>query len=251
MPLHNWSHMSDGDFQSFHGMWIASLTTALNNGALPNGFSAVPDKAISLLGFEPETKRRDPDVLAVETAYSDLSWSEPAFSLKEEEPVATLVHSHTNYHERQRMIWVLDSERQPVAAIEIISPGNKSTAKIADEFAEKCIQYLEGNLSVTIIDLLPGNDRLRLPERIARHLGDQTLERANSPFEQLVASYAVGRPSEPGSSRVYIAEKQPGEKLPDAALFLDNTHFVKLPLEQTYVEALNGLGHHFVDQLTR
>ena len=47
MPIHDWTRVDSGIFHHFHLNWIAEISTALNNGVLPQGFFALVEQMVS------------------------------------------------------------------------------------------------------------------------------------------------------------------------------------------------------------
>lgn len=43
MPIHDWARVDAGLFHAFHQSWIVSLCNALNAGALPVDYFALPE----------------------------------------------------------------------------------------------------------------------------------------------------------------------------------------------------------------
>ncbi len=46
MPIHDWTRVGAGLFHAFHQRWIGALCDALNTGALPPDYFALPEQNI-------------------------------------------------------------------------------------------------------------------------------------------------------------------------------------------------------------
>lgn len=47
MPVHDWTEVDAGLFHAFHHRWIDALCDALNGGALPADFFALPEQRVN------------------------------------------------------------------------------------------------------------------------------------------------------------------------------------------------------------
>ncbi len=66
MPLHDWTRVNAGLFHHFHQGWCWAISSALNRGQLPDGYTAL---------VEQRSGTKEADVLAIEERLSD---AEPA-----------------------------------------------------------------------------------------------------------------------------------------------------------------------------
>lgn len=122
-----------------------------------------------------------------------------------------------------------------VAAIELVSPGNKDRPETRRAFAAKCAAYLQQGIGLMIIDVVtsrPGNLHKELVELL--DVGQE--------FDAVDADlYAIAyRPiRRPNIERtdVWIAPLSLGKPLPLLPLALDKSQCIPLNLEPPYVEA--------------
>jgi hypothetical protein len=126
--------------------------------------------------------------------------------------------------------------RTLVAAIELVSPGNKDRAGKRRLFAAKCATYLSRGIALIVVDVVTSrqgnlhNELLDLlePESPHRMPPDQAL-------------YTVGyRPlQEGGAGRIeaWPIALAVGRPLPAMPLSLEAEHCVRVDLEAAYVEA--------------
>src|SRR5438132_11845227 len=70
MPVHDWTRVDSGLFHAFHQMCITALCQALNMGALPPEYFALPEQDI---------RKKIPDVLTLQlSADADADADEPS-----------------------------------------------------------------------------------------------------------------------------------------------------------------------------
>src|SRR5690349_9435092 len=113
MPSHDWTRVDANLFHDFHQAWTVNIANVLNGGRLPKGFSA-------------------------------------------------LVEAHDGHPSREGAAEVLASLgnrvtiRRPlskvVAAMEIVSPGNKSSRSALRRFVEKTVDFLNQGVHVLVVD---------------------------------------------------------------------------------------------------
>jgi hypothetical protein len=123
-----------------------------------------------------------------------------------------------------------------VAAIELISPGNKDRASERKAFATKCASYLYQGISVIIVDIVT-NRRANLHNEILE-LMDGADSLRLSPESSL---YAVAyRPLRRGKEDIIDVWRSPlalGRALPILPLGLRADLAVPVDFEETYAEA--------------
>ncbi len=135
-------------------------------------------------------------------------------------------------------VYVEMQGRRLVAAIEIVSPGNKDRPENRDAFVSKCHALLQQGVCVAIVD--PVTERsANLYAELADRLGAAPPATAGSPI------YAVacrGR-SIRGRWRVesWEHELSVGSPLPTLPLWLTEELCVPLELEATYEDTCRGL----------
>jgi len=125
--------------------------------------------------------------------------------------------------------------RQLVAAIELISPGNKDEPATREAFAMKVASYLHEGISVLIVDVVT--------ERLA-NLHDEVVRVMRMPEDLRVptepplyaASYRpVLRENHPEID-IWVNQFNVGDTLPTMPLRLIADYFVPVELELTYME---------------
>jgi len=243
MPMQDWTRVSAGTFHAFHNGWITHLQERLNEGLLPPPYYALGEQRAGDI---------TPDVLALRTTeevpqerpWEGASSGAPSelVAVAEAPPKVQLAQEALDdlafYLARQRTIVIRHSSGDRVVAlVEIISPANKHTQQTLEAFADKAIAALHEGIHILVIDLFPPTaydpdgihgyiwHRLLAGTYHAPHAGSRTL-----------VCYAAGQPL-----RAYVEPLRGGDRLTTMPLFLTPTHYVNVPLEETYQEAWSGV----------
>lgn len=114
-------------WRSFHGAWAAAIARLLNGGVLPNGYYAMP-----FLGQEGPVEI---DVATIqefrpEDSGSPLVWAPPA-------PELAVAVAWPGVDDIRVEVFADDGDPPLVAAIELVSPGNKDRPQTRDAFTAK------------------------------------------------------------------------------------------------------------------
>jgi len=196
MPVHDWTRADGALFHAFHQHWICALCDALNGGLLPSDYYAL---------VELPTRRDE---------------GELSGQLTEDEQLVRKA-DRVGVHHRQGKL---------IAAIEIVSPGNKSRRRELRTFAERNADLIRTGIHLLVIDLFPPGRYD--PQGIHKVIWDEFEEAEFTlPADKrlMLAAYAAGSTKE-----AYIDSVAVGDKLPDMPLFLEADRYVPVPLEATY-----------------
>jgi hypothetical protein len=220
-------------WESFHAVWATEIVAALNRNALPAGYFAEAQVHIGgrvevdVAAFERESARAaeangNADGVVVET------WAPPTTSLVmpavfPDEIEVQVIGGPTGGH--------------LVAAIELVSPGNKDRPETRRAFASKCASYLHAGIGLVIVDVVTeraGNLHDELVHLMQRE------ERFQFPGKSSL--YAVAyRPArrEPDGDQIEIWPEPLalGKQLPIMPLALRGAATLPLDLDSTYNEA--------------
>lgn len=200
MPIHDWTKVDAGLFHAFHQRWISSFSDALNGGVLPSDYFALAGIGdLSVATAPPRTR-------LVQRTESDI--------------YAGIANRLTVRHRHGKV----------VAAIEIVSPGNKGSQASLRAFAEKSADFIHQGIHLLVIDLFPPTRRD--PQGIYKVIWDEFEDQefalpADKPLT--LASYAAGP-----VKTAYVEPVAVGDVLPDMPLFLQSERYVHAPLEATY-----------------
>ena len=141
---------------------------------------------------------------------------------------------------------IYDTERfqRLVAAIELVSPGNKDRPEHRGMFAAKCAALLQNQVSVTIVDLVTiraDNLYAELLDLIGK--SDPALGVA-PPATYAVACRATKRDPKPGAGwqlETWLQTLQIGQPLPTLPLWIADNFAVPLDLEESYESTCEAL----------
>jgi hypothetical protein len=235
MPMHDWTRVPPNEYHTFHVLWLAQLTQALNTGVLPAGYGALADYT---------APPYVPDVVTLSTGPAGrrvggsggaaVAVAPPVASLTADEIVKKRPPSG-----RRRVTIQQFPGRQVVAVIEVVSPSNKAKKAEFNDLVGKSVGLLRAGVHVLLIDPLPPSrrDPHGLHAAVWKELtGKRSVPPADKPLT--LASYAAR-----GGSR-YSAFVEPvavGDPVPDLPLFLRPEFHVTAPLEQTYQAAWAGV----------
>jgi hypothetical protein len=222
-------------WEGFHHQWAGTMVRRLNRGLLPSHYHAEPRVRLGTLveidagtlerpaTFVPETPRGSDGQLAV---YSP---SPPALTLE-----ANL--SQDDLFEVQ----VYDDQLGDlVAAIELISPGNKDRPQSRHDFVVKCASLLKAGVSLVLIDVVTER-QANLFKELMEYLEIRNLQ---NPLQGSLYSCSLLPRGSNGHARVDVWPEtlRVGAVLPTLPLWLRDDLAVPLELELTYEETCRDL----------
>lgn len=243
MPVHDWTRVMAGTFHAFHNAWITHLQEALNSGGLPEGYYALGEQLSGDIG---------PDVLTLQAGLSEEPASElpplPAsddqgmIAVAEHPPKVSLAQEATRdaafYIAKRRTLVIYHSTGDRIVAlVEIVSPGNKHSRLTIDAFLTKSMSALDAGYHLLVIDLFPParHDPNGIHGLIWEHLNDEVWQQP--PDRPLgLAAYCAKIPVV-----AYVEPTAVGMPLTPMPLFLTPTHYINVPLEETYMLAWRGM----------
>lgn len=151
------------------------------------------------------------------------------------EPTLCVETDIPDVDEYEVRVYDVARERRLVAAVELVSPGNKDRPETRKAFVTKCAALLQEQVSVAIVDLVTTRDS-NLYSALLEFIGQKDPSVASPPSN----IYAVScRWSMPRQRRQYVAYHQPlvfGQPLPTLPLWLSDDLPVALDLEASYEE---------------
>ena len=222
-------------WEEIHGMWPARIVLQLRT-VLPPGYVAGPkihagsQVEIDVATFAHEDGPRLPRS-AGEVATPLWAPPEPTVAVETEVP---------DYDEYEVRIYDVERGRKLVAAIELVSPGNKDRPEKRNAFVGKCATLLQKGVAVSIVDVVTPR-QFNLYADLLQFLGqnDPTLG------EPLPHLYAVSCRWRPQGERLLLQTWSHtlalGQPLPTLPLWLTEKLAVPLDLEQSYEQACHDL----------
>ncbi len=217
-------------WEELHGMWPSPMAIRLN-AILPEGYRSgmkvhLGTAAATLAGEFEHDGTRPPDF-----GQHGLDWRAAA-------PTLMLDTDESSPPEYEVRVYDRSQSRRLVAAVEIVSPGNKDRSEARDAFVSKCHALLQQEVCVVIVD--PVTVRAaNLYAELAARMGAKPPATANASL--YAVSCRAGRFN--GRYRVEAWEHtlSVGSPLPTLPLWFSETRYVPLELERTYEEACRGL----------
>ena len=222
MPMHDWTRVTAGIYHHFHHEWISELAATLNRGLLPPDHYAMAEQQAAGFG---------PDVLTLQDTVGPGSGG--VLTATRTKPETThAARSAVEFHRRKKSSIAVRhvSGDRVVAMIEIVSPGNKSTANAFNAFVAKACELLEHRIQLLFIDPFPPGKRdpSGVHGAIWAMVDDESF--IVPPERPLtMVSYECGLITE-----AYIETVAVGEELPAMPLFLAPEAHLLVPLEETY-----------------
>jgi len=251
MPAHDWTRVDDGIFHSFHLWWVAQIGDRLNAGLLPEPYYALAEQHAGEKIPDVLTLRRRETRLSSGQTFPLASGGNSGTLLLEEAPprVAIVTEFDVDQYTRLRRTLVVRhvSDDTPVALIEIVSPGNKSSRHAFDQFLEKVLEAIDNGLHVLIADLHPRTPRdpRGIHAAVAQAL-DHELPDADPSKPLTLVSYLAAN-----GRRGYAQPLAVGDELAAMPLFLTSERYINVPLEETYSSAFHSVPKHLRDILDR
>ena len=250
MPLLDHFHAPlypERKWESFHAHWAGSISTALNTTLLPPGyFSEIQVHVGSRVEVDVGTfDRGSPRAVAVTLDSGKSSNGGAATITAPAEvwapPAPEMVMPAIFPDSVEVLVYNTENDYNLVAAVELISPGNKDREDARTSFAAKCATYLREGVGLVTIDIVTSrrgnlhNDLIRLLGTGDEFLlsGDDLYAVAYRPVRQ---SQSAADPAI-GQIHVWPAALSVGQGLPVLPLALDRGVCLPLDLDGTYAEA--------------
>ena len=236
MPIHDWSRLEAGLFRDFHNSWYAELRQTMNGTLLPDDYYALIEQSAGDIIADVLTlhapsqnghPRSEPNDAKSSIAVTTIP---PKVRTK-----IALPRDYTVPVEKQLTIRHVSGDRL-VAITEIVSRGNKSSFEERQRFVVKAGEAIRQGIHLLVIDLHPPTNRdpQGIHGAIADLMGDHSYQApANKPLT-LVAYVAMP------IGTAYVEPVAVGDELPPMPLFLNEGHYINIPLEETYVAAYRG-----------
>ena len=271
MPLLDHFHPplgTDRHWEAFHAQWSGSIAAALN-AKLPQRYFAEPQVhvgsrvEVDVATFEYAGPARTAGARPMPSEPDDGGGGGLATLVAEPEvlaPPAPDASVNVAFPDAvEVLVYASDGGPTLVAAVELVSPGNKDRAEARQAFVAKCATYLRTGVGVMVIDIVTSRQANLHNELMSflGHPGAAPLPPAGlfasayrpsrrppaapaPPAESLMpaGSAASAESAEPTDRvEVWAAPFAVAGSLPRLFLPLDRRQFVPLDLEATYTEA--------------
>ena len=212
-------------WNTFHSAWASTLASRLN-AVVPGEFRVHENlKLGGGVEIDVATVRSPPGANGADTPRQS-AWHPPA-------PAATTPAVFPDRFEV--LVFRQFGGRQLVAAIELVSPGNKDRDETRTAFANKVASYLHEGVSVLVVDVVTER-RANLHDDLVLALGFPEDLRMGGDGALYAASYRpVVRDGRPEID-IWLNPFAIGDPLPTMPLRLIADYFVPVELEATYAE---------------
>lgn len=234
MPLLDHFHppVSNTQFwESFHSLWIAAMVEQLNGTVLPQGYLA--QAQVHIGGWF------EVDVATFETPSSGSDGAAGAGGLAVEAwapPATTLTFPAVFPDELEVRVFSTRAGPTLVAAVELVSPGNKDRPQARRAFAAKCASYLSQGVGLIVADIVTGRTA-NLHNELMTFIGQGEPFLLPSDASVYAAAYRPSRPPEGDRVQLWPVPLAIGQPLPVLPLALRGSVTVPVDLEATYTEA--------------
>ncbi len=232
MPMHDWTRVEAGIYHAFHHAWVHQLSTALNQGGLPQDYYALPEQVAAGFG---------PDVLTLQTQSPEEGEEQErggvatATALQTRPQTRFTAETDAEFYRRKKSAIAVRhvSGDRLVAMIEIVSPGNKGSRHALRAFVNKACELLEARIHLLIVDPFPPGPRD--PNGVHAAIWEEVEDKGFAlPDDKRLTLVAYECDL---TTRAYIEPVAVGDVLPDMPLYLEPHAWVKVPLEATYQAA--------------
>jgi hypothetical protein len=198
-------------WQAFHGWWAATIADGLNKRMLPPDFFA---EFQMTLGTRVER-----------TITPGLAPTNPVAVMPAVFPDDFAVH-------------VFNGEGGPtlVAAVELVSPGNKDRDATRRAFAVKCAAYLQRGIGVIVVDVVTSR-HANLHDELMTLLGHADGFRFPAPAPLYATAYRPAHRQERNEIDLWREPLALGLPLPTLPLAVRGLGSLPIDLEGTYMEA--------------
>jgi hypothetical protein len=218
-------------WESLHARWAAEIADVLNRDLLPQGYYAEEQVhvgsrvEIDVATFEEVAPGNESGGTAI-AALPARVWT----------PTAAALILPAIFPDSLEVL-VFSGEAGPtlVAAVELVSPGNKDRRETRRAFAGKCASYLQQGVGLVVVDIVTSR-QANLHNELVELMGLGA--ESQMPAEPLYATaYRPVRRPDVEHIEVWPSVLHVGQTLPLVPLALDKGTCVPLDLEASYTEA--------------
>ncbi len=222
-PRHHW--------ESFHSNWATRLADMLNDQWLPPAFIAEE--------YTHAGTRLEIDVATFEQPSVGLTNDHPTTAVETQvwTPPAPTHHIPAVFPDTFEVrIFTTTGGLTLVAAIELISPGNKDRPESRRAFASKCASYLSQGVGLIMIDIVTSRQANLHHETMRLMMAHNPISMSDEATLYAVAYRPVLRREQPEID-IWPATCAVGAPLPTLPLRLTGDWFVPVDFEASYQEA--------------
>jgi hypothetical protein len=240
MPLRDHFHgpvFDEAQWEGIHSMWTSMIVRHLNSVQLPARYRAIgqvhagTQVEIDIAAFEEDRPQANTSGAGNGIPLAVWAPPEPVQTLATEFPAQDLFE--VRIHDDQR-------GRRLVAAIELVSPGNKAGPENRRAFAVKCASYLQQRVSVVILDVVT-EKHFNLHRELLEVLGQENVPSRIDDTHVYAVAYRTMKEQKHWRLDLWPHALTLGAALPTVPLWLAGDLAVPLLLEETYEETCSVL----------
>ncbi len=234
MPLLDHFHpplLGRRHWEGFHGQWAAAMSDALNRDLPLDYFAEFQVKLgtrveVDVATFNDES-HDSPGPNGAATAVQTRVWAPPT-------PVAVLPALFPDDFEVQ----IFSNMAGPtlVAAIELVSPGNKDRDEARRAFTAKCAAYLQRGIGLIVVDIVTSR-HANLHDELMEMLGHVNGFVFPAPTPLYATAYRPAHRQERNEIDLWREPLAVGQPLPTLPLAVRGLGCLPIDLEATYMEA--------------
>jgi hypothetical protein len=220
------------NWEGFHGLWAGALVEKLNRDVLADEYFADmhvhvgSQVEVDVATLEEAGGTGDRSGAATATVAAPV-WAPPA---------TTLVMSTVFPDDIEVQVFATVTGATLVAAIELVSPGNKDRPETRRAFAAKCVSYLTRGIGLIVVDIVT-NRLANLHDEVVRLLGHGEPFLLGSATSIYTVAYRPSRQPSGDQIELWPVPLTLDQPLPVLPLALRNAGVVPVDLEATYSEA--------------
>jgi len=236
MPLLDHFHpplLGHRHWEGFHGWWAAAIAGSLNEHLLPAEYFAEFQVTlgtrveVDVATFTEDDGPEEPRPNGAATAVQTRVWAPPT-------PVAVFPAVFPD----DFAVHVFSSMAGPalVAAIELVSPGNKDREEARRAFAAKCAAYFQRGIGLIVVDIVTSR-HANLHDELAGLLGHANGFAFPAPTPLYATAYRPAHRQERNEIDLWREPLAVGQPLPTLPLAVRGLGCLPIDLEATYLEA--------------
>jgi hypothetical protein len=219
-------------WEGFHGLWAAALVENLNRDILTDEYFADMQVHIGSQVEVDIATLEEPRSLGGNAAASGAAALAPAWA----PPATNLILPAVFPDDIEVQVFATTTGATLVAAIELVSPGNKDRPETRQVFAAKCVSYLTRGIGLIVVDMVT-NRLANLHNEVMGLLGGGEHFRMAPAATIYAVAYRPSRQSSGDQIELWPTPLTLGQPLPVLPLALRNAGVVPVDLETTYQEA--------------
>ncbi len=239
MPLRDHFHRPlsrTASYQEVHGQWPAVLVQQLGR-LLPANYVAGPHVHV---GTQIEVDVGTFDQESILATSNDSQGGLATQIYAPPQPSLEIQTGLGDFDEYEVRVYDVRRDRRLVAAIELISPGNKDRPETRAQFVAKCAALLRNSVCVVLVDIVTSKD-FNLYSELLSMIGENDPKLSVPPS----ATYAVSCRWHPRGAEFWLETWNQmlflNHPLPILPLWLSETLAISLDLESSYEQTCRDL----------